>query len=135
MMLAGGTLNGRRLFSPRLIQFVSRNQTEERIDENFGLPMHRGSGPTFAARHRAFAGLGALASPTTFGHGGAGTSYSWADPESGLSFSYLSNLPAEEPFHSRRTSIGSATWLTPRWSSAEPPQGLEAGEELDGGTD
>ena len=102
MMLAGGALQGRRLFSPRLVQFVSRNQTEERIDENFGLPMHRGIGPHVRGMTPGIRGLGGIASPTTFGHGGAGTSYSWADPESGLSFSYLSNCRREEPFHSRR---------------------------------
>jgi CubicO group peptidase (beta-lactamase class C family) len=47
-------------------------------------------------------GLGSTASPSTFGHGGAGTSYSWADPETGVSFTYLSNSQMAEPYHSRR---------------------------------
>jgi CubicO group peptidase (beta-lactamase class C family) len=47
-------------------------------------------------------GLGAIASPSTFGHGGAASSYSWGDPESGLSFSYLANCRSDEPFHSQR---------------------------------
>ena len=42
------------------------------------------------------------ASPATFGHGGAGTSYSWADPETGVSFTYLSNSQLTEPLHSQR---------------------------------
>ena len=44
----------------------------------------------------------AIASPGTFGHGGAGSSYSWADPDSGVSFSYLTNSRAPEPWHSVR---------------------------------
>ena len=47
-------------------------------------------------------GLGTIAAPTTFGHGGAGSSYSWADPESGVSFTYLSNCRSDEPFHGQR---------------------------------
>jgi CubicO group peptidase (beta-lactamase class C family) len=38
----------------------------------------------------------------TFGHGGAGTSYSWTDPSSGVSFSYLTNRMADDPWHSAR---------------------------------
>jgi len=102
MMLAGGTLNGVRLFSPRLIQYVTRNQTGDRVDENMGMPMHRGIGPHVRGTTPGIRGLGPIASPSTFGHGGVGSSYSWADPESGLSFSYLSNCRSDEPFHSRR---------------------------------
>jgi CubicO group peptidase (beta-lactamase class C family) len=53
----------------------------------------------------AIRGLGAIAPPRTFGHGGAGSSYSWADPDSGLSFSYLTNARLEDPFHSRRLDL------------------------------
>ena len=44
-------------------------------------------------------------SPDTFGHGGAGSSYSWADPDTGVSFSYLSNSKAPEPWHSVRLDL------------------------------
>jgi CubicO group peptidase (beta-lactamase class C family) len=102
MMLAGGTLNGVRLFSPRLIQYVTRNHTGDRVDENMGMPMHRGLGPHLRGTTSGIRGLGPIGSPATFGHGGVGSSYSWADPESGLSFSYLTNCRSDEPFHSRR---------------------------------
>ena len=102
LMLGGGALNGRRLFSPRLIQFVTRDHTGDRLDGRFDMPMHRGLGPHVRGLTPGIRGLGALASPTTFGHGGVGSSYSWADPESGLSFSYFANCRSEEPFHSRR---------------------------------
>ncbi len=102
MLAAGGTLNGTRLLSPRLIQYVTRNHTGDRVDENFGFPMHRGLGPHVRGTTPVIRGLGSIAAPATFGHGGAGTSYSWADPDSGLSFSYLTNGRCDEPWHSRR---------------------------------
>jgi CubicO group peptidase (beta-lactamase class C family) len=102
MLVAGGTLNGTRLLSPRLIRWVTSNQTGDRVDESFGIPMHRGLGPHVRGTTPVIRGLGSFAPPGTFGHGGAGTSYSWADPESGLSFTYLTNGRADEPWHSRR---------------------------------
>jgi CubicO group peptidase (beta-lactamase class C family) len=105
MLAAGGTLNGVRVLSPRVIAYATRNHTEGRVDGATGLNMNRGLGPSVRGLNASGAqirGLGTIATPTTFGHGGAGSSYSWLDPESGLSFTYLTNLRAEEPFHSRR---------------------------------
>ena len=102
MLLAGGTLNGARVLSPRAIQYATRNHTADRVDENMGMPMHRGIGPHVRGFTPTIRGLGTIASPTTFGHGGAGTSYSWGDPESGVSFTYLSNSMSPEPWHSVR---------------------------------
>ncbi len=102
MMLAGGILNGKRALGPRVIEFATRNHTGDRVDENMGMPMHRGLGPHVRGYTPTIRGLGTIASPTTFGHGGAGTSYSWGDPESGVSFTYLTNCMAPEPWHSIR---------------------------------
>ena len=102
MLLAGGSVNGNRVLSPRVIQFATRNHTEERVDESMGMPMHRGLGPHVRGTTPTIRGLGTIASPGTFGHGGAGSSYSWADPDSGVSFSYLTNCRAPEPWHSIR---------------------------------
>ena len=102
MMLAGGVLNGKRVLGPRVIQFATRNHTADRVDENMGMPMHRGLGPHVRGYTPAIRGLGSIASPATYGHGGAGTSYSWGDPESGVSFTYLTNCMAPEPWHTAR---------------------------------
>jgi CubicO group peptidase (beta-lactamase class C family) len=102
MLAAGGTLDGVRVLSPRVVAYATRNQTEERIDEAMGMPMHRGLGPHVRGQTATIRGLGTIAPPRAFGHGGAGSSYSWADPDSGLSFSYLTNSRLDEPFHSRR---------------------------------
>ena len=102
MLLAGGTLNGSRVLSPRVIQFAMRNHTGERIDEGMGMPMHRGLGPHVRGTTPTIRGLGTIASPSTFGHGGVGSSFSWGDPESGVSFSYIANCVSPEPWHTSR---------------------------------
>jgi CubicO group peptidase (beta-lactamase class C family) len=102
MMLHGGKLGAVRLFSPRLIEFVTRDFTGDRPDEAMGVPMHRGLGPHSRGAGPRIRGLGTMAHPSTFGHGGAGTSYSWADPASGVSFSYLTNFVQPDPWHSAR---------------------------------
>jgi CubicO group peptidase (beta-lactamase class C family) len=102
MMLAGGELNGTRIVSPRLLQYAIRNHTGDRVDEFMGMPMHRGLGPHLRGTTENVRGLGGFASPRVFGHGGVGTSYCWADPDSGVSFAYLTNNRAPDPWHSRR---------------------------------
>ena len=102
MMLTGGTLGGRRLLSPRTLAYVLRNYTGDRVDGYMGMPMHRGLGPHLRGTTDTIRGLGSLASPRTFGHGGVGSSYCWADPDSGVSFAYLTNNRVADPWHSER---------------------------------
>src|SRR5712691_5605519 len=97
MLLNLGGLNGTRLLSPRTVQYVTRNYTGERLDERFGMPMHRGLGVHVRGTTPMIRGLGSTASSSTFGHGGAGTLYSSAAPETGVSFTYLSNSQMDEP--------------------------------------
>jgi CubicO group peptidase (beta-lactamase class C family) len=87
MLLNGGTLDGRRLLGPRT------------------MPMHRGLGPHLRGTTETIRGLGSLASPRTFGHGGVGSSYCWADPDSGVSFAYLTNSRVPDPWHSERMDL------------------------------
>ncbi len=102
MLLHLGALNGTRILGPRTVQYVTRNHTGDRLDERFGMPMHRGLGVHVRGVTPTIRGLGSTATPNTFGHGGAGTSYSWADPGTGVSFTYLTNSQMPEPYHSRR---------------------------------
>lgn len=98
-----GRLGGVRLFSPRLIAFVSRDFTGDKPDVYMSdIPMHRGIGPHSRGLGERIRGLGSLGHPGTFGHGGVGSSYCWADPASGVSFSYLTNYVAPDPWHSTR---------------------------------
>ena len=105
MLAQGGTLAGVRLLSPRMVAYVTRNFTGDRVDDYFGMPMHRGLGPHLRGTTETIRGLGTLASPRTFGHSGIGSSYCWADPDSGVSFAYLTNSRANEPWHSARLDI------------------------------
>src|SRR5881296_1912521 len=105
MLLQGGQLGGARVLSPRTIAYVTRNFTGDRIDGNMGMPMHRGLGPHLRGTTDTIRGLGSLASPRTFGHGGVGSSYCWADPDSGVSFAYLTNSRVPDPWHSQRMDI------------------------------
>lgn len=103
MLLGGGRLGRVRLLSPRLVAYVTRNHTGERGDDQMaGIPMHRGLGPHVRGDSDKIRGLGTIGAPQTFGHGGAGTSYSWADPTSGVSFTYVTNRMQDDPWHSAR---------------------------------
>ena len=102
MLLNGGTLGGRRLLAPRTISYVVRNYTGDRVDGYMGMPMHRGLGPHLRGTTENIRGLGGLAHPHAFGHGGVGTSYCWGDPESGVSFAYVTNNRIPDPWHSKR---------------------------------
>jgi CubicO group peptidase (beta-lactamase class C family) len=102
MLLGGGALGGRRVLSPRTIVYALRNYTADRVDGYMGMPMHRALGPHLRGTTDTIRGLGALASPRTFGHGGVGSSYCWADPDSGVSFAYLTNNRVPDPWHSER---------------------------------
>jgi CubicO group peptidase (beta-lactamase class C family) len=102
MMLNGGELAGRRIVSPRLLQYAIRNHTGDRVDEFMGMPMHRGLGPHLRGTTENVRGLGGFASPRAFGHGGVGTSYCWGDPDSGVSFAYITNNRIPDPWHSKR---------------------------------
>ncbi len=103
MLLGKGRLGTVRMFSPRLVEYVTRSHTGDRGDHAMdGIPMHRGLGPHVRGDSERIRGLGTIGAPETFGHGGAGTSYSWADPTSGVSFTYLTNGVQPDPWHSLR---------------------------------
>ena len=102
MMLQGGRLGDVQLVSPRTLRYAIQNYTGDRVDEFMGMPMHRGLGPHLRGHSPGIRGLGSLAHPLTFGHGGVGTSYCWADPSSGLSFAYITNARVPDPWHSVR---------------------------------
>lgn len=85
MLLNGGTLNGTRIISPRMVQYVTRNRSGSDRQGDKTLPV-TGMGVDARAPTGLIRGRRASASPGTFGHGRARGSYSWADPETGVSF-------------------------------------------------
>src|SRR5260370_35344937 len=100
MLLGKGGLGNVRLLSPRLVSYVTRSHTGDRGDDAMGgIPMHRGLGPLVRGDSDRIRALGAIGAPETFGHGGAGTSYSWAHPPSGVSFHYITDYMSADPLH------------------------------------
>lgn len=104
-LLAGGALGRKRFAGPRTLGYAIRDWTGDMVDGAMGMPMHRGIGPHLRGHEPTIRGLGSFASPTTFGHGGVGSSYCWADPESGVSFAYLTNCRVPDPWHSERLDV------------------------------
>ena len=105
MMANDGVLAGKRIVAQRVLQYAIRNWTGDMVDGYMGMPMHRGIGPHLRGTTPTIRGLGSFASPRTFGHGGAGNSYCWADPDSGVSFAYLTNCRIPDPWHSLRLDL------------------------------
>jgi CubicO group peptidase (beta-lactamase class C family) len=104
-LLGGGALGRKRFAGPRTLAYAIRDWTGDMVDTYMGMPMHRGIGPHLRGHEATIRGLGSFASPTTFGHGGVGSSYCWADPESGVSFAYLTNCRVPDPWHSERLDV------------------------------
>ena len=73
-----------------------------------GTPANRGLGVVIAGDdgNAKFRGFGHTQSPATFGHNGAAGQICWADPESGLSFCYLTNGNDLNIIRQGRRSIG-----------------------------
>jgi CubicO group peptidase (beta-lactamase class C family) len=95
-----------RLVSRRMLEYVTRNFTADRVDTAMGVPMHRGLGPASRGFTDGSRGLGSLAHPRVFGHGGVGSSHVWGDPDSGVSFAFISNArQAEEAWHLARLDV------------------------------
>ncbi len=87
MMCGGGTLDGSSILAAQTLTEVTRLQVEG-LDHSLGQHMRRSLGLVLAdQRMGASDGQGAR----TFGHGGAGTSIGWADPESGLAMAFITN--------------------------------------------
>ena len=67
--------------------------------------MHRGLGPYVRSFSESARGTGSIGHPRTFGHGGAGSSFCWGDPDSGVSMAYLTNGRHPEDWHDTRTEV------------------------------
>jgi CubicO group peptidase (beta-lactamase class C family) len=90
-----------------LLSDVTSN-VRNRLPDPAGVPANRSLGLILAGddgwSHAR--GMGRTVSPGTFGHNGAGGQIAWADPESGLSFCYLTNGRDVNPIREGRRGIG-----------------------------
>ena len=115
-LLAGGTLNGRRVLSPQAVEAMVARHRVGLHDRTFNHVMDWGLGflvnsAQYGQRaDRAAArepdtvpyGYGPYASPRTFGHGGNQSSAAFADPENGLAVAVVFNGMPGEAAHQQR---------------------------------
>lgn len=87
-LIAGGA----GLWKAETIADARRIRNRAFLDPMFRQPANRGLGiVTAGGPEKAYFGFGRTASDATFGHGGAGGQIAWADPETGLSFCFLTS--------------------------------------------
>ena len=87
MLALGGTLDGVQILKAETVVEVTTLQAEG-IDKTLGEHMRRSLGLVLAEPRAGSSGGDDL---RTFGHGGAGTSVGWADPDLGLAVAYITN--------------------------------------------
>ncbi len=111
MLLAGGTLDGRRYLSPEALKFITTPQTGD-------LPVGFFQNDTFGQHGKKYGwglgtcilrtphdGVAAMLSPGTFGHGGAWGTQAWIDPVKGVGYVLMvqrANFPNSDASEVRR---------------------------------
>ena len=105
MMVGGGTLNGATVLKPSTVEEVTNLQVEG-LDHTLERSVSRSLGLVLSD--------GRMGSPdsvtiSSYGHGGAGTSVGWADPELGLAVGFITNgFRAEQSNTPRLSAISQA---------------------------
>jgi len=80
------------LWAPQTMEHVLALHTGSLKDPMTGRLAHRGLGVVLSGdQERVFRGFAPSHSPHAFGHPGVGGQIAWADPETGISFSVLTN--------------------------------------------
>lgn len=82
------------------------------LPDDAGIPCPRGLGVQLAHSDgvgRLWRGFGHTNSPGAFGHDGAGGMVAWADPETGISFCYLTNGLDDNLVRQKRRGVGLAS--------------------------
>jgi CubicO group peptidase (beta-lactamase class C family) len=82
-----------RIWDPALLADVTSRVRNDLPDRWTGVPARRTLGLVLAGDdgRSNLRGFGRTVSPRAFGHNGARGQIAWADPESGLSFAYVTN--------------------------------------------
>ena len=71
-----------------------------------GVPVNRSIGVVIAGDNPSMRGFGHGNGPRTFGHDGAGGQLAWGDPDSGVSFAYLTNGLDRNVIRQWRRNVG-----------------------------
>jgi len=94
------------IWDDELLADVTGNVRNTFPDPLFGQPIMRTLGLCTAGDDGAtYRGFGKTGSAATFGHNGAGGQLAWADPETGLSFVYLTNGLDAHPLRQARRGV------------------------------
>ncbi len=102
MLLNGGSLEGRRYLSAEAMKYLTTPQTGDLPTGFFQNDVYGQYGPNYGwgigtcILKRPHAGLAAMLSPGTYGHGGAWGTQAWIDPVKGVAYVLMvqrSNFP------------------------------------------
>ena len=106
MLLAGGTLDGRRILSSQTVEAITARHRAGMYDHTFRHILDFGLGFVLDSKQYGAGtvpyGYGPHASPRTFGHSGMQSSCAFADPEHGLAVAVVFNGTPGEAAHDRR---------------------------------
>jgi CubicO group peptidase (beta-lactamase class C family) len=95
------------VWDPTLLADVKTNVRNHLPDPMMGVPAERTLGLVTAGDDgkATLRGFGHVGSPGRFGHNGAAGQLAWADPETGLSFVYLTNGIDRHIFRQARRGV------------------------------
>jgi len=99
MLLAGGSLDGRRYLSPEAMKLLTTVQTGDLPTGFFQSPdsgnrgVNYGWGIGTCILRAPHPGVAAMLSPGTFGHGGAWGTQAWIDPARGVAYILMLQRP------------------------------------------
>lgn len=112
MLRCGGELDGKRIISKSILELATKNWTDDKPNGMFEeicksqnwdiMPAYLGLGFLLRGESISHLHYGSLASPSTFGNMGAGSTLFWVDPERQLTFVCLSSGVMNEPDNMRR---------------------------------
>lgn len=106
MLAGGGERDGVRVLSPQAVEAVTARHRAGILDKTFGVVLDWGLGLGIDAGTH-----GRHSSRRVFGHGGAQSSYAFADPEHGLVVAVQTNgMPGADAHHRRLAAISDAIY-------------------------
>ena len=104
-LLHGGT-DQKRLWQEDILMSAKAIRNPELTDPVFKKAANRGLGIVISGdTDRNYRGFGKTNSPLAFGHNGAGGQLCWADPDTGLSFVYLTSGHDRKPIRQGRRGV------------------------------